>query len=202
MRIDESILQLPIGNIAKVSGNIIRGETLWATRNRRYLHEVKETGIEVIIDFRTADFTERFSEVCMREGLEYHHYPIDKANQSDEELWNVLPELFELLDKRNCYISCQQGLHRTDIALAIYFMFHRPEKVPELIGHRNNGYLRCDDIMRRINSLYKALTPETAEVLGLSELTEAEFRRRRKLMLDGNRSVAPGNSVINGRYAD
>lgn len=187
MKIRDTILELPIGNIAKVSDNIIRGETLWAARNRRYLHEVKERGIEVIIDFRTADFTERFSEVCMREALEYHHYPIDKANQSDEELWNVLPELFELLDKRNCYISCQQGLHRTDIALAIYFMFHRPEKAPELIGHRKNGHLRCDDIMRRINSLYRSLTLEHIEKTGLSDLTETEFQRRRKLLLNGNR---------------
>ena len=187
MGIDDSIFQLPIANLARTADNIIRGETLWAVRNRRYLQAVREAGVEVIIDFRTADFTDKFSEVCMREGLEYHHYPIDKANQSDEKLWNILPELFELLDTRNCYISCQQGLHRTDIALAIYFMFHRPEKVPELIGHRKNGLLRCDDIMRRINSLYKTITTETKEVTGLKDLTEVEFQRRRKLLLNGNR---------------
>lgn len=177
MEIDDRILKLPIANITRVAENIIRGETLWAARNRRYLHEVKKAGIDVIIDFRTEDFTERFSEVCSQEGLEYHHYPIDKANQNDEELWRTFPELFELLDYRNCYISCQQGLHRTDIALAIYFMFHRSEKTPELIGHRKNGNLRCDDIMRRINSLYKTLSPETAECMGLEDFTEEEFRR-------------------------
>lgn len=187
MGIDDSILQLPIANIARVDDHIIRGETLWAARNRMYLPDVKEAGTEVIIDFRTADFTERFSEVCSREGLDYHHYPIDKANQSDEMLWTALPELFELLDKRNCYISCQQGLHRTDIALAIYFMFHRPERVPTLIGHRKNGNLRCDDIMRRINSLYRSLTPDKINKMSLSDLTEKEFQRRRKLLLNGNR---------------
>lgn len=86
--------------------------------------------------------------------------------------------------------SCQQGHHRTDITLAIYFMFNRPERVPSRIGHRKNGILRCDNIMRRINSLYKVLTPETAETLGLTTLTEAEFRRRRKLLLDRNREFA------------
>ena len=191
MRIDDSIFQLPISILARTADNIIRGETLWAVRNRRYLQAVRAAGVEVIIDFRTADFTDKFSEVCMREGLEYYHYPIDKANQSDEKLWNILPELFELLDTRNCYISCQQGLHRTDIALAIYFMFHRPEKVPELIGHRKNGLLRCDDIMRRINSLYKTITTETKEVTGLKDLTDVEFQRRRKLLLNGNRFLPP-----------
>lgn len=105
MGIDDKILQLPIGNIASVTDNIIRGETLWTTRNRRHIPAVKEAGVEMIVDFRTADFTEGFSEVCRREGLEYRHYPIDKANQSDEELWCVLPEMFELFDNRKCYIS-------------------------------------------------------------------------------------------------
>lgn len=185
--ISASILSLPIANISRVNDHIIRGETLWASRNRRYLQEVKDAGIEVIIDFRTADFTEKFSELCGRIGLEYRHYPIDKANQSDDELWRVLPEMFDLLDNRNCYISCQQGLHRTDIALAIYFMFHCPETVPKLIGHIKKGTLRCDDVMRRINSLYKALTQETAEKAGLPQISETEFQLRRKMLLNGNR---------------
>lgn len=131
----DSIPELPIANISRVADNIVRGETLWASRNRLYLDKVKEAGVDVIIDFRTADFTDRFSEICRSKGIEYHHFPIDKAVQSDGEMLEYLPALFSLLDDRNCYISCQQGLHRTDIALSLYFMFHRPELVPDLIGH-------------------------------------------------------------------
>lgn len=186
--ISDEILELPIANISRVSDNIVRGETLWASRNRKYIDEVKAAGVDVIIDFRTADFTDKFSDVCSTKGIEYHHFPIDKANMTDEALFDIMPELFDLLDNRRCYISCQQGLHRTDIALAIYYMFHRPDRVPDLIGHWKKDGLRCDDIMRRLNSLYKALTPEIIERLGLGIFNEAEFRHRRKLLLDTNRS--------------
>lgn len=98
-----------------------------------------------------------------------------------------LPTLFDLLDNRNCYISCQQGLHRTDIALSLYFMFHCPDSVPNLIGHKKNGTLRCDDIMRRINSLYSMLVKLSADKSGIKVFDEAEFRRRRRLLLETNR---------------
>lgn len=38
----DSILELPIANISRVADNIVRGETLWASRNRLYLDKVKE----------------------------------------------------------------------------------------------------------------------------------------------------------------
>lgn len=185
--ISDSILELPIENIARVSGHIVRGETLWASRNRKHIDSVKGAGVECIIDFRTADFTDKFSEVCASKGIAYRHFPIDKANLPDEDLLKSLPELFDMLDNRNCYISCQQGMHRTDIALAIYYMFHDIPFVPDLRGHKKNGNFRCDDIMRRINSLYAALTPELKVLLGIPDYGDNDFRRRRKKLLDSNR---------------
>lgn len=55
--ISDSILGLPVANIARVSANIVRGETLWASRNRKHIDAVKQARVECIIDFRTADFT-------------------------------------------------------------------------------------------------------------------------------------------------
>lgn len=185
--ISDSILELPIANIARVSSNVVRGETLWAARNRKHIYSVIEAGVDCIIDFRTADFTDKFSEVCASKGIEYRHFPIDKANQPDEELLEILPELFDLLDNRKCYISCQQGLHRTDIALAIYYMFHDIPFVPDLRGHKKSGGLRCDDIMRRINSLYASLTPELKILLGIPEYSDNDFRYKRKILLNVNR---------------
>lgn len=185
--ISDSILELPIENIARVSGHIVRGETLWASRNRKYIDSVKKARVECIIDFRTADFTDKFSEVCASKGIEYRHFPIDKANQPDEELLKSLPELFDMLDNCNCYISCQQGMHRTDIALAIYYMFHDIRFVPDLLGHKKNGNLRCDDIMRRINSLYSALTQDLKALLGIPEYGDCDFRYKRKQLLNANR---------------
>lgn len=187
LAISDSILALPIANIARVRGNIVRGETLAASRNRKYIEAIKEAGVDVIIDFRTADHTDKFAEVCAGYNLECYHFPVDKANMSDEEMIKTLPRLFELLDTRNCYISCQQGMHRTDIALAIYYMFHRPEIVPDLRGHKKNGSLRCEDIMRRLNSLFATLSQINEEETGIKIFNEAEFRRRRKLLLETNR---------------
>lgn len=191
MEIKDSILELPIGNIAMVNRNIVRGETLWKRKNRIYLQAAKEAGVDVIIDLRPFHFTELIAGMSLKAPFEYQCFPIDD-DISDKELLDKLPLLFDRLDNRACYICCRDGLQRTDLALAIYLMFHSAAKVPDLIGHRKNGNLRCDDIMRRINSLYKALTPGTAEVLGLSNFTESEFRCRWELMLDVNRS----------RYAD
>jgi len=185
--INDSILELPIANIARVSGHIVRGETLWASRNRKHISAVVEFGVDCIIDFRTADFTDKFADLCSSKGIRYRHFPIDKANQPDDELLKSLPELFDLLDNKNCYISCQQGLHRTDIALAIYYMFHDIPFVPDLRGHKKNGNLRCDDIMRRVNSLYAALTPELKKSLGIPEYGDNDFRFKRKRLLESNR---------------
>lgn len=185
--INDSILALPIANIAQVSGHIVRGETLWASRNRKHIDAVKEAGVNCIIDFRTADFTDKFADVCASKGIEYRHFPIDKANRPDEDLLCSLPELFNMLDHHNCYISCQQGMHRTDIALAIYYMFHDIPFVPDLRGHKKNGDLRCDDIMRRVNSLYAALTPELKSILGIPNYGDNDFRYRRKNLLNSNR---------------
>lgn len=193
--ISDSIFALPIVNIARVRGNIVRGETLAASRNRKYIEVVKEAGVDVVIDFRTADHTDKFAEVCAGYNLECYHFPVDKANMSDEEMIKTLPLLFELLDTRNCYISCQQGMHRTDIALAIYYMFHRPEIVPDLRGHKKNGTLRCDDIMRRLNSLFVTLSQMDDEETGIKIFNEAEFRRRRKLLLETNRRDVAGQQT-------
>lgn len=179
---------LPVANFARVSDNLLRGETLWAARNRKCLDLAKEAGIDVIIDFRTADFTDKFKTVCMAKELSYFHCPIDKANMSDIELLNALPRLFELMDNHNCYISCQQGMHRTDIALAIYYMFHDIDFIPELRGHKKNGHLRCDDIMRRVNSLYAAMTLEIKKALGIPEYDDNLFSARRKALLEYNRN--------------
>lgn len=187
--IDDSILCLPIANIARVKNNIIRGETLWASHNRRYLRDVKAAGVDTIVDFRTADHTDRFSIICAANGLDYYHFPIDKANVSDHDLIKSLPLLFYLLDTKRCYISCQQGLHSTNIALAIYYMFHQPATIPILPGHFKNGVFRCDDIMRRLNSIYKSLSIEDKETLKISDLNDSEFRRRRKSLLGKNREI-------------
>ena len=187
--IAEEILSLPIPNICRVNRNIIRGESLWLSRNRKFLREIKDLGIEYVIDFRPVENTDVFSALCGQADLKYYHFPIEKSGKNDIETWNSLPQLFRLLDSYNCYISCENGLHLTDIALSIYYMFHNPHEIPVLIGHERKGQLECADIMQRINSLYKALDPKLAETLDVTLISEGEFRHRRKLLLNTNRRI-------------
>lgn len=44
----QAILNLGIQNIAKVSDNIVRGETLWAARNRKFILLLRNAGVVVI----------------------------------------------------------------------------------------------------------------------------------------------------------
>lgn len=81
------------------------------------------------------------------------------------------------------------GLHRTDIAIATYYVFHPfiPfGHVPELRGHRKDGQLRVDDIACRLNSIMRALTLVDLNTLGLPDDYEAEFNRRKKTLFAVN----------------
>ena len=46
-------------------------------------------------------------------------------------------------------LACAMGLHRTDIAIALYYVFHPSvpcENVPEMRGHRKNGQFNYERI--------------------------------------------------------
>ena len=185
----EKLCHLPITDLAPVSYNGVRGRTLSASSNNWLLPKIKEAGITTIIDLRTADHTDRFDHKVTSIGLEYKHIAIDSKNTDSKEIIDSLPSFFEWLDKGNFYIACAMGLHRTDIALSIYYVFHPSvpfENVPELRGHRKDGKLRCDDIARRLNSIMQSLTSEDLHKMNLPEDYEKEFKRRKKRLFEVN----------------
>ena len=186
MKIQE-LRKLGIRRLHSVFGRGVRGETL---ARRCYagqtLERVRDAGVKVIIDFRTADHNDKFARRCADIGIVYHHIPTDAQVTPSEELFKTLPCLFETLDGDSFYISCQQGLHRTDIALALYYYFHNDHEVPEMVGHCKRGVLRCDDIMRRVN-IMRPFFPEIDEEL---------FCQRRKRFLAFNREKADATCKI------
>lgn len=185
-----TIQQLPILNLMIVDERIVRGETLFASRNRRYISVIRSAGVKTIIDFRTADYTDCFREMVVQKGFVYEHYPIDSCWTSDREILYSLPSLFAKLDEGDCYISCQQGRHRTDIAMALYYLFHDTlKKPPVLFGHQKpDGTFRCDDIMRRANSILHDMTVEHRMALGLPDEYESVFMLKKKALLASNRN--------------
>lgn len=126
-------------------------------------------------------------------GLEYHDLPIDSKNTDVHHIIGSLPLLFELLDKGGFYIARAMGRHRTDIAIALYYVMHPSvpfDEVPVMIGHRNveKKVFSLDDIAARLCSVIKNITPDELATLCLSADYETEFLRRKKHLFDVNRN--------------
>lgn len=185
----EKLKALPIVDLAPVFSNGVRGRTMSASSSNWLLPLVREAGVKTIIDLRTADHTDKFEEKVKAAELEYRHLAIDSNHTDVHDIITSLPSLFEWMDKGDFYIACAMGLHRTDIAIAIYYVFHPSvsyENVPQLPGHRKDGKLRSDDIACRLNSIMHALTPHELERLSLTADYEIEFYRRKKRLFAVN----------------
>lgn len=176
-----SIHELKIDNLHPTINNGYRGCSLSSNRNRWALPKFFEAGVTTIIDLRTADHTERFRRQCEEIGFEYYHFPLDSKNTPTEEIVAFLPELIRIIDRGNFYIACAMGLHRTDIALSLYYLFNPNQEVPipELVGHKlDNGELKYEDIFRRANSIFTAIKDDS---------DKAEFAERKKRLIQKNR---------------
>ena len=186
----ETLKQYPIVDLAPVYDRGVRGRTMSGRGNNWLLGKVKDAGIKVIIDLRTADYTDRYNHNVEEAGLEYHSIPIDSKATDAHQIIALLPLLFQLLDNGNFFMACAMGRHRTDIALALYYVFHPTipyNEIPEMKGHRKDGQFHCDDIAARLNSVMNTLDPETLSTLGLPDNYEHEFRCRKKLLFERNK---------------
>ena len=189
----EALKQYPIVDLAPVYDKGVRGRTMSGRGSNWLLTKVRDAGVKVIIDLRTADHTDRYDRNVAEAGLEYHSLPIDSRNTDVHQIIGSLPLLFELMDKGGFYIACAMGRHRTDIAIALYYVMHPSvpfDEVPEMRGHRyvEKKEFRCDDIAARLNSIIKAIPPDELAMLGLPADYEAEFLRRKKHLFDVNRN--------------
>ncbi len=184
----EKIKQLGITNLKQVENKGFRGESLSADRNNKYLPQIKNYGINTIIDLRTSDYTEKFKHKCENLGFNYYHIPIDSKTISDREIINNLPSLFKKLDDGNFYIACAQGKHRTDIALALNYLFNPKYKgnPPTMHGHIENGKMRTQDIFTRANSIYKELNNNDKNLLGWNKEFDENFKIRKQKLVEFN----------------
>lgn len=177
----KKIKELNIPNLQQINDKGFRGESLSAEKNQKFLKQIKNYGINTIIDLRTADYTEKYSKRCQELGFKFYHIPIDSKIVSDREIINSLPILFERMEKGNFYIACAQGKHRTDIAIALNYLFNPKYKgePPVMYGHVENGKMRIQDIFTRANSIYKELTTEDKAMLGWNKEFEEGFKQRK-----------------------
>ena len=189
----ELILNTGIQNIATVYGGV-RGTTLSSRHNMRHWQTVVDSGIRTIIELRDEDHSDRLCRMCEIHGIRYFAFPMDSHNVPNEVIAPRLQEFFELIDNGDFYIACAMGLHRTDMALSIYWMFHGADngmKPPILRGHIADGKLVLDrlnnKVFRRLNSLYAYLMDNNVVHIPDRET----FSQRKKDLIDFNRRHIP-----------
>lgn len=185
----ELILSTNIQNLATVYGGV-RGTTLSSRHNMRYRQTVVDSGIRTIIELRDEDHSDRLCRMCEIYGIRYFAFPMDSHSVPNEVIAYRLQEFFELIDNGDFYIACAMGLHRTDMALAIYWMFHGADNgidPPILRGHIADGELVLgrlnNKVFRRLNSLYAYLMENNVIPIPDRET----FAQRKKDLIDFNR---------------
>lgn len=187
----QKIKQLPIPDLHLIEGNIIRGQTL-SGKNRKYLQDIKKAGIESVIDLRGTDRSLDFSSACEKNGLKYFSIPIVSNGANSDEIINSLEEFFKIMNEGKCYISCAQGLHRTDIALAINYIFNpKAPKIPPLMhGHIRNNKFHPDNIFRATNNIFKKLSQENKQKLNIENFDEETYILKKKMLSRKNEKYA------------
>ena len=185
----ELILSTNIQNLDTVYGGV-RGTTLSSRHNMRHWQTVVDSGIRTIIELRDEDHSDRLCRMCEIFGIRYFAFPMDSHSVPNEVIASQLHEFFELIDNGDFYIACAMGLHRTDMALAIYWMFHGVDNgmnPPILRGHIVDGELVLDrlnnKVFRRLNSLHVYLMENN-----IIHIPDREtFAQRKKDLIDFNR---------------
>ena len=97
--------------------------------------------------------------MCEQYGMRYFHYPVDTSAEAIMQMVELFPKFCDLLDAGDFYIACAMGLHRTDIALNAFGLFHGVDEglqPPEIHGYRQENGHTTDKLNRVINALYAA----------------------------------------------
>ena len=173
--------QTNIPDLAPVYGGA-RGRTM-SSRHQVYAwRALQEAGVKIIIDLREKDKTERLPALCEEYGMRYFHYPVDTSAEAIAQMVERFPQLCECIDAGDFYIACAMGLHRTDIALNTYWLFHAADQglqPPAIRGYRQEDGHTMDKLNRVLNALYVAF----AESNGFEPMPLQTFKERKTIIL-------------------
>lgn len=136
-----------------------RGAALSSPKQAYAWRAMIEGGIDQIIDLRS-DVSLHYEELCSRSGVAYFRYPIANDDDTIREMVKYFKEFCSLIDKGRFYIACAMGLHRTDIALCLYWVFYAADKgvePPVLYGYTRESGHNTLKIMRVIDKFHNAL---------------------------------------------
>ena len=177
----ERIQQTRIPDLAPIYGGA-RGRTLSSKHLAYAWRALQEAGITTVIDLRERDKSDRLPLLCEQYGIRYFHYPIDIKDETIEHMAALFPDFCQLIDEGNFYIACAMGLHRTDIALCMYWVFYGSERgvaPPAIRGYRKEDGHNTNKLMRILNAMYQAFSARR----GVAPMTEAEFKQRKDIII-------------------
>ena len=176
----ERLKMTHIPDLASVYGGV-RGSTM-SSRHQAYAwRALQEAGVKTIIDLREKDKTERLPALCDEYSMRYFHYPVDTTAEAVAKMVEFFPQFCELIDSGDFYIACAMGLHRTDIALNAYWMYHGADmgiQPPEIHGYRQEDGHTLDKLNRVLNALYLAFTEQN----GVEPISQQKFNERKKII--------------------
>ena len=172
--------QTRIPDLAHVYGGA-RGRTM-SSRHQLYAWKaLKEAGVKTIIDLRLTDHTDRLPALCEEYGMSYLHFPVDTSVEAIAQMVELFPQFCQLIDAGDFYIACAMGLHRTDIALNAYWLFHGADngsQPPEIRGYRQEDGHSTDKLNRVLNAIYSAFT----ELNGTEPMPQQLFKERKLII--------------------
>lgn len=176
----EKIAALNIPDFAPVYGGV-RGRTLSSRYQYFAWPTIREAGIKTIIDLRADGVYSRLNDLCRSYGFDYFYYPVDNRCENIESMVKLFPDLCRHIDNGKFYIACAMGLHRTDIALCLYWVFYAADKgiaPPEIRGYRKDQGHNTDKIMRVVNGFYRYVVEST----GCEPVPIAVLKERKALI--------------------
>lgn len=176
----ETIIHSDIPDIAPIYGGV-RGRAMTTKHQGWAWPMLLDAGLKTVIDLRYEDQSKRLAAICEHLGLEYFDFPVGKHGQSASIMVEKFAEFCRIIDEGNFYISCNEGLHRTDVALCIYWMFYGADRgiaQPEL-----RGYLEVEgrDLLR-VNQCLNGFFRRSVEKNGVEPIPVRVFKERKEMI--------------------
>lgn len=174
----QRIIDTDIPDIAPVYGGV-RGRSMSSKGLGMVWPTIKEAGVKTIIELRCFDDSKRLPVICEKFGIEYFRFPIDRKVRNMDVIYESFPRFCELMDNGDFYIACYHGLHRTDIAICLYWVFYAADKgvePPQIRGYREEEGRDTSKIMRVLNAMYEYMTQR----VGVEPMPAEVFKERKK----------------------
>ena len=150
--------------------NGLRGKTPLAGKPKQFqwrMRKLKEAGIERVIDLRAEGECSPASRKFLTEiDVDYINFPVEDGNWSAASF----PKMKEYIDAINAgdfYVGCANGQARTDLAIAINYLFNpKAKNLPQFYyGSTSSSRVSLKQNISQIIDLIKE-NPDTVKSLG------------------------------------